>query len=85
MGVWQGKKAEVSSYWLRWWDESGNLLLWGSELVEQERQRAEQAIQQIEQTRRDAIPRLQALGLSPEQIAEALSLSVEEVENYLSS
>ena len=85
LGVWQGKKAEITSYWLRWWDKLGNLLLWGSELVDQERQRAEQAIQQAEQTRRDAIPRLQALDLSPEQIAEALSLSVEEVESYLNS
>jgi Uma2 family endonuclease len=42
MGIWQGKKAEVTAYWLRWWDKSGNLLLWGNELVEQERQRAEQ-------------------------------------------
>ena len=41
MGVWQGKKAEVTAYWLRWWELSGNLLLWGSELVEQEKQRAE--------------------------------------------
>jgi hypothetical protein len=31
----------VTAYWLRWWDKSGNLLLWGSELVEQEKQRAE--------------------------------------------
>jgi hypothetical protein len=49
LGVWQGKKAEVTAYWLRWWDSSGNLLLWGSELVEQERQRAEQEKQLAEQ------------------------------------
>ncbi|MFM7792814.1 MAG: hypothetical protein ACKO90_33590, partial [Microcystis panniformis] len=41
LGVWQGKKAEFTTNWLRWWDKSGNLLLWGSELVEQEKQRAE--------------------------------------------
>lgn len=35
MGVWHGTKAEVTSYWLRWWDESGNLLPWGVERVEQ--------------------------------------------------
>lgn len=39
----------------------------------------ELARQQAEQARRDAIPRLLRLGLSVEQIAEALSLSVEEV------
>jgi Uma2 family endonuclease len=41
IGIWQGTKAEFTTNWLRWWDKSGNLLLWGSELVEQERQRAE--------------------------------------------
>ncbi|MFM6898447.1 MAG: hypothetical protein ACKPKF_14530, partial [Microcystis panniformis] len=41
IGIWQGSKAEFTTNWLRWWDKSGNLLLWGSELVEQEKQRAE--------------------------------------------
>ncbi|MEH2289202.1 hypothetical protein [Nostoc sp.] len=40
---------------------------------------AEQARQQAEQARQDAIPRLLELGLSIEQIASTLSLSVEEV------
>jgi Uma2 family endonuclease len=44
--------------------------------VEQEKQRAEQA----EQARKDAIPKLLQMGLSVEQIAEALGLSVEEVQ-----
>ncbi|HAG82379.1 MAG TPA: hypothetical protein DCL61_14740 [Cyanobacteria bacterium UBA12227] len=44
--------------------------------VEEERQRAEEA----EQARRDAIPRLLDMGLSVEQVAEALGLSVEEVQ-----
>ena len=50
--------------------------------AEQERLRAESAEQarQAEfQARRDAIPRLLGMGLSAEQVAEALSLSVEEV------
>lgn len=42
LGVWQGTKAERTGYWLRWWDESGNLLLWGTERIEQERARAEE-------------------------------------------
>ncbi|GCA86647.1 hypothetical protein MiTa_04709 [Microcystis aeruginosa NIES-4264] len=54
MGVWQGSKAEFTTNWLRWWDKSGNLLLWGSELVEQERQRAEQERQRAEQERQRA-------------------------------
>ena len=52
------------------------------ERAEQERLRAESAEQarQAEfQARRDGIPRLLGMGLSAEQVAEALSLSVEEV------
>jgi Uma2 family endonuclease len=56
------------------------------ERAEQERLRAESAEQarQAEfQARRDAIPRLLGMGLSAEQVAEALGLSVEEVsQNY---
>ena len=50
--------------------------------VEQERQRAEQARQQAEQSelaRRNALPQLLATGMSVEQIAQILSLTVEEV------
>ena len=52
------------------------------ERAEQERLRAdsaEQAQQAEAQARRDAIPRLLGMGLSAEQVAQALSLSVEEV------
>ena len=54
LGVWQGKKAEVKAYWLRWWDESGNLLLWASEGIEQERERAEQERKRAEQEQKRA-------------------------------
>ncbi len=54
MGVWQGSKAEFTTNWLRWWDKSGNLLLWGSELVEQEKQRTEQEKQRAEQEKQRA-------------------------------
>jgi hypothetical protein len=42
IGVWQGKRENRQGYWLRWWDQDGNLLLWGSELVQQERFAKEQ-------------------------------------------
>ncbi|MGK7928154.1 MAG: Uma2 family endonuclease [Spirulina sp.] len=48
----------------------------------QARQQAEQARQQAEQARREAIPRLLAMGLTVEQVAEALSLSVEMVREF---
>ncbi len=41
LGVWEGEKSQRRGYWLRWWDENGNLLLWGTEKVEQEQQRAD--------------------------------------------
>jgi Uma2 family endonuclease len=54
LGVWRGQKAETKANWLRWWTADGNLLLWGSEHIEQERQRAEQERQRAEQERQRA-------------------------------
>jgi hypothetical protein len=51
LGVWYGTKAERTGYWLRWWDESGEMLLWGAEMVERERQERVIAQQQAEQER----------------------------------
>jgi Uma2 family endonuclease len=54
-----------------------------SQRFEEERQRAEeerQRAEKAEQARRDAIPRLLGMGLSVEQVAEALGLSMEEVQ-----
>lgn len=78
LGVWQGVRENRSGYWLRWWDESGNLLLWGSERVqleaertEQERQRAEQAQLQAEQERQRAerlAAQLRAMGIDPDTL-----------------
>jgi hypothetical protein len=64
LGVWQGTKADRTGYWLRWWDEAGHLLLWGTERLEQERQRAEQASQRAEQL----AAYLQSQGIDPDQI-----------------
>ncbi|MGA9383269.1 MAG: Uma2 family endonuclease [Phormidium sp.] len=55
LGVWQGNRENRNSFWLRWWNEQGNLLLWGSEIVEQERQRVERLAAQ-----------LRAAGIEPE-------------------
>ena len=76
LGVWQGRKAEVKTYWLRWWGQSGNLLKWGSELLVQERQRAEQERQRAEQAqsllkqerilRQQLIEQLRKMGIEPQ-------------------
>jgi Putative restriction endonuclease len=71
LGVWQGQKEERSGYWLRWWDEAGNLLPWAVEQVEQERQRAEQERQRAEQERQRAerlAEYLRSQGINPDEI-----------------
>ena len=44
LGVWQGTRAELTTYWLRWWDGSGNLLPWAYERIEQSFQQGKLAI-----------------------------------------
>ncbi|GET43709.1 hypothetical protein MiSe_85340 [Microseira wollei NIES-4236] len=34
LGIWQGTRENPTGYWLRWWDENGFLLLWGTERAE---------------------------------------------------
>lgn len=64
LGVWEGEKSQRRGYWLRWWDENGNLLLWGSEKVEQEQQRVEQ-----EQQRADRLAAyLRSQGIEPDAV-----------------
>jgi Uma2 family endonuclease len=58
------------------------------ERAEEERERAEEAearVAQAEQAQREAIPKLLAMGLSIEQAAEALSLTVEKVRLILAA
>jgi hypothetical protein len=62
LGVWQGTKAERTGYWLRWWNESGEMLLWGVEMIEKERQEIA-----IFQQRGDRLAaQLKAAGIEPE-------------------
>jgi hypothetical protein len=80
LGVWQGKKAEMTATWLRWWDNSGNLLLWGGEQIEQERQRTEQERQRAEQAEialaqerissQRLTQKLRELGVDPQTFGE---------------
>lgn len=76
LGVWSGTRLGITTNWLRWWDQSGNLLLWSFEQVglerqraEQERQRAEATIAQLgsERQRNEALAaKLRELGIDPE-------------------
>lgn len=55
LGLWQGTRENRTGYWLRWWEENGELLLWGSERAEQLSERAERLAAQ-----------LRAAGIEPE-------------------
>jgi Uma2 family endonuclease len=79
LGLWQGSYQNQTMLWLRWWDSEGNLLLTGAERATLQQERAERA----ELAQRNAIPRLLAMGLSSQQVAEALSVSIESVVQFL--
>jgi Uma2 family endonuclease len=76
LGVWEGMRENRNSFWLRWWDEKGELLLWASEIAIQERQRAEDERQRAEAERQRAeaekqraerlAQQLRAAGIEPE-------------------
>ncbi len=90
LSAWEGAHLDRSGWWLRWWNADKQMLLWGEELIgqerqraEQERQRAEQEKQRAEQIQRKAIAKLMELGLNFEQIADTLDLSVENIQLFL--
>lgn len=62
LGTWHGKRENRDGYWLRWWDDRGNLLFWGTERVAQEHQRAEAERQRAERL----AAQLRSLGIEPE-------------------
>ncbi len=48
LGMWQGTREDRTGAWLRWWTETGELLLWPEERAEAESQRAEAESQRAE-------------------------------------
>ncbi|MBC1196640.1 hypothetical protein H0901_15615 [Microcystis aeruginosa BLCCF158] len=54
----------MKAYWLRWWDLSGNLLLWGSERVAQ----TEYQLKQEQMLRQKLAKKLRELGVEPETL-----------------
>lgn len=62
LGVWQGTRENRTGNWLRWWDDAGNLLLWGFEKAAQLQEQAAQL-----QARADRLAaQLRAAGIEPE-------------------
>lgn len=70
LGRWQGTRLGITTDWLRWWDESGNLLLWSSERVGEELQRADLERQRAEQERQRADVAEQELARLRAQLRE---------------
>jgi Uma2 family endonuclease len=84
LGVWTGPYQGVIGQWLRWYDRSGDWIPTNAERAVLNADRADraEAIATAEaQARREAIPRLKALGLSVEQVADALGLPIAEIES----
>lgn len=68
LGLWHGTyQNQPEQLWLRWWDFNGNLLLIGFEEAERERQKKEQALQQLEQERQEKEQALQQVEQERQQ------------------
>jgi Uma2 family endonuclease len=84
LGTWEGVIDREPAHWLRFYDQTHDLVPLPEESAQQranqEQERADQAEQQVElerEARLAAIARLSQMGLTVEQIAEALSLPLE--------
>jgi Uma2 family endonuclease len=78
LGIWFGGRLGQNTHWLRWWDNTGNLLLWSAEQAEQERQRTEQERQRAEQESQRAEQESQRAE-QQYQRAEALAAKLREL------
>ncbi|MGH1394001.1 MAG: Uma2 family endonuclease [Trichormus sp.] len=87
VGTWNGAVEDDHAVWLRFYDEAGNVVLLPEEANQQradaEQQRADAEQQRADterQARLNAVSRLLDMGLNIEQVAQALSLTMAEVE-----
>jgi hypothetical protein len=69
----------MKAFWLRWWDRSETLLLWGREQIDQEHQRTEQERQRADQAEGQLVQAARSL-LTQGQVAELVGLPVAQVE-----
>ncbi|EDN67094.1 Protein of unknown function DUF820 [Beggiatoa sp. PS] len=64
LGVWQGSKPDSTKkgYWLRWWNQNDNLLLWdkeGLEKIKTEKQAALEKAEKMEKATKKALEKAQ--------------------------
>ncbi|MFP5273189.1 Uma2 family endonuclease [Coleofasciculus sp.] len=82
IGLWFGDYRGLERQWLRWYDAQGNWIPTPTEAAQQRAESAEQRVENAQRAQQEAIPRLLNMGLSVEQVAEALGLSVEQVNQW---
>ena len=77
LGIWEGRKADINTYWLRLWDREDNLLLWGQEMKEQqeeilaqEQQEKIQTQQLLEQEQQEKIQAQREREIAQQQLAQ---------------
>jgi len=82
LGVWEGNYDNQKLRWLRWWDNEGNVLLIGNERAVIAEREIQIERDRAEQRQKQAISRLFGMGLTVEQIADALALDIEAVREH---
>jgi len=68
LGLWQGEKESRNGFWLRWWDQDENILLWSVERLQLESQRADREAHRAEQEHQRVerlAEQLRMLGVDP--------------------
>jgi Uma2 family endonuclease len=88
LGLWQGQYQDVEGKWLRWYDANGEWIPTESEAKQIAQAQAEterSAREAAEMKLTSAIPSLIGLGLTTEQVANSLGLTIAQVEAAIES
>lgn len=89
IGIWEGRKAEIRAYWLRFWEQQDQLLLWGQELLTQkeellaaEQQRLAQQEELLAQEQQEKVQAQQLLA-QEQQEREAAQQQLAQLQSQL--
>jgi hypothetical protein len=82
IGIWEGRKAEISAYWLRFWDQQDQLLLWGQELLSQKEELLAAERQLLAQEQQEKIQAQQLLA-QEQQEREAAQQQLAQLQSQL--